>query len=116
MNKETFKSLMVKAKHIIIETESNKNIDLMGAFYDYYDDLAPFVFPQTFSRQRLDSPGFKLYVQQVLDLVYELDRTTRTRNEKLEKAFEMPNVLNLNDFRMRKHGHSANGDRSLRTS
>lgn len=120
MNKEQFKSILTKAKHVILETEANKNLDLNDAFYDHYDDLAPEVFAG-FSRSRIYSPGFKLYVQQVLDMVYELDVTTEKRNKREVKVFSgndqgFNNILNLNDFRKRKHGNSANGVRSIRTS
>jgi len=121
MNKELFKSILNQAMHVIIETEANKNYELNDAFYDFYEDLAPVVFPTTYSEQRLKSPGFKLYVQQVLDLVYELNMTTEARNNRKEKAFDVPikvanNVLNFSDFRKLKNGKFSNGVRAIKTN
>lgn len=120
MDKEQFKSILIKAKHVILETEANKNLELLEAFCDHYDDLAPMVFAG-FSENRIYSPGFKLYVQQVLDMVYELDVTTDMRKQREVIVFSghkqvIGNILNFNDFRNRKNGNSANSVRSIRTS
>lgn len=119
MNKEQFKLKLIKAKHVIADTEANRNIELIEAFYNYYDDIAYDVF-EGFSENRIFSHGFKLYVQQVLDMIHELDVTTEARNKKEAEQFSehkaIGNVVSFSNFRKKRYGISANGYRSINTS
>jgi hypothetical protein len=100
MTEEQFKSMLRKAMLVINDSEERKDPELQRAFYSFYEKTAPMVFPKSYEVSRLLSPGFKLHVQQVLDLIHDLDETTETRNQEQQKFSD--NVFVLNNFRKQK--------------
>lgn len=77
MDEEKFLDIFKKARILIDHAKKFDHLLRTGDFYVYYDKYAWGVFAD-YGKERIYSPGFKLFIEQAMSMVLSMDATSET--------------------------------------